>query len=104
MGMLGLLASLGLCALCSSAAQAQGTTVAIGGALQDGNTEIWQRLVQLVSEPSDDRACYSVMTIASGEPDAAAAKVAANLARHGGRGVHDHIGFASVRDPGLRSI
>ena len=69
-------------------AHAQGTTVAVGGALQDGNAEVWQRLVNLVQTPADDKACYSVITIASGEPDEAAARVASNLAKHGGRGEH----------------
>lgn len=69
-------------------AHAQGTTVAVGGALQDGNAEVWQRLVNLVQTPADDKACYSVITIASGEPDEAAARVANNLAKHGGRGEH----------------
>lgn len=78
-----------------AAAQAQGTTVAVGGALQDGNAEVWQRLVQLVQAvqtPADDKACYSLITIASGEPDEAAARVAANLQRHGGRAVHLRVG------------
>lgn len=82
-----------LCALwllAGAAAQAQGTTVAIGGALQDGNAAVWQRLVQLVQREGrdDPAACYHVITLASGEPAAAAARVQANLARHGGRAVH----------------
>jgi cyanophycinase len=75
-------------------ARAQGTTVAIGGALQEGNHAVWRHLVQLVQHASgpDERACYSVVTIASTEPDAAFARVAANLARHGGRTQHLHAG------------
>jgi cyanophycinase len=74
-------------------AQAQGTTVAIGGALQDNNAAVWQRLVQLVAQgPQAAAACYSIITIASAEPDATAAKVAQNLARHGGRGEHLRVG------------
>jgi cyanophycinase len=80
--------------LCAPLAlQAQGVTVAIGGALRDGNAEVWQRLVTLVQTPMDDAAsCYTVVTIASAEPDESAARVAANLARHGGRGVHLRVG------------
>jgi len=105
-----------LTGLWCAAAPAQGTTVAIGGALQDGNAEVWQRLVQLVQlvqrvQPmqtaADDKACYSLITIASGEPEEAAARVAANLARHGGRGEHLRVGpriagqdvQAAVADP-----
>ena len=92
----------------AAAVQAQGTTVAIGGALQDGNAEVWQRLVQLVQpmQPTaDDKACYSLITIASGEPEEAAARVAANLARHGGRGVHLRVGprFAGQDVQALRA-
>jgi cyanophycinase len=77
-------------ALMCTLAQAQGTVVAVGGALQDGNAAVWQRLVQLVQRghDGDSAACYHVITLASAEPAAAAARVAANLARHGGRGVH----------------
>ena len=87
-----LTALLTLGGLWAHGAQAQGRTLAIGGALQDGNTEVWQRLVQLVADGDAALACYTVVTIASGEPDAAAAAVAANLARHGGRGVHLRTG------------
>jgi hypothetical protein len=83
----------GLALLMCGPAWAQGTVVAIGGALQDGNGAVWQRLVQLVQRGAaagsdDDRACFSVITLASAEADASAARVIANLARHGGRGVH----------------
>jgi cyanophycinase len=85
-------------------AHAQGTTVAIGGALRDGNAEVWQRLVALVHVPAQDKAsCYSIVTIASAEPDESAARVAANLARHGGRGLHLRVGpritGSDVADP-----
>lgn len=63
-------------------AQAQGTTVAIGGALLDANAEVWRRLVELAGGPGS---CYAVLPAASGEPERSAATVAANLARHGGR-------------------
>jgi cyanophycinase len=87
-----------------SRAHSQGTTVAIGGALRDGNAEVWQRLVALVQKPADDTAsCYSIVTIASSEPDESAARVATNLARHGGRGVHLRVGpriaGSDVADP-----
>ncbi len=93
-----------LLALASSGALAQGRTVAIGGALQDGTAEVWQRLVQLVADEREPAgACYSIITIASGDPDASAAAVAANLARHGGRGVHLRVGpriaGSDVMDP-----
>lgn len=68
------------------------TTVAIGGALQDGTTAVWQRLATLVQGAPAGRDCWHVITIASAEPDAAAARVAANLARHGARGVHLRVG------------
>jgi cyanophycinase len=73
-------------------AHAQGTTVAIGGALQESNAAVWQRLVQLVQRPEDAKAgagrdCYSVITLASGEPQEAAERVLRLLARHGSRGV-----------------
>ena len=93
-----------LCAMGTATAQAQGVTVAIGGALQDGNTAVWQRLVQLAGGPG---ACFSVFTAASGEPDVSAAAVAANLGRHGARGEHIRVGpriagqdvAAAVADP-----
>lgn len=81
-------------ALASAAAvHAQGTTVAIGGALQDDNDAVWQRLVGAVP-PAGDRACYAILTLASAEPEQAAARVAANLARRGGRGVALPVGPA----------
>jgi cyanophycinase len=77
---------------CASA-QSQGTTVAIGGALQDNNAAVWQRLTQLVGQGADPAAaCYSIITIASAEPEPTAGKVAQNLARHGGRGEHLRVG------------
>jgi len=69
-----------------------GTTVAIGGALQDGTAEIWQRLAALVQGAPAGRDCWHVITIASAEPDAAAARVVANLARFGARGQHLRVG------------
>ena len=78
----------------ASEVRAQGTTVAIGGALQDGNDALWGHLVQLVQPAAgpDERACYSVVTMASAEPEATFARVAANLARHGGRTQHLRVG------------
>jgi cyanophycinase len=79
--------------LAHAGARAQGTVVAIGGALQDDNALVWQRLVQLVQPTptaaggKDDEACFHVITLASADAEASAARVVANLARHGGRGV-----------------
>jgi hypothetical protein len=50
-----------------------GTTVAIGGALQDGTAAIWQRLASLVRAAPAGRDCWHVITIASAEPDEVAA-------------------------------
>ncbi len=61
-------------------ASAQGITVAIGGALQDENALVWQRLVLLAGGPG---ARYVVFATASGDPEAAAARIVANLQRHG---------------------
>lgn len=61
-------------------AGAQGITVAIGGALQDENALVWQRLVLLAGGPG---ARYVVFATAAGEPEAAAARIVANLQRHG---------------------
>ncbi len=69
-----------------------GTTVAVGGALQDGTAEVWQRLAALVQAAPGGRDCYHVITMASAEPDAAAARVVANLARFGARGLHLRVG------------
>lgn len=82
-------------------AGAQGTTIAVGGALQESNHALWLHLVQRVQAAADQagqsastagadrpQACYSIVTLASSEPQAAAARVAKNLALHGGRGVH----------------
>jgi cyanophycinase len=71
-----------------------GTVVAIGGALQEGNTEIWQRLATLVKQAPAGRDCWQVLAIASAEPDDAAARFARNLARHGGRSENLRVGPA----------
>ena len=102
-------------ALLPALAQAQGITVAVGGALQDSNHALWMHLVQLVqrepvaagSSVDNSRACYSIVTIASADPDASAKRVAANLARQGGRSQHLRVGTriegqdvtAAVHDP-----
>jgi cyanophycinase len=94
-------------AAAAASALAQGSTLAIGGALRDDNHAIWQRLVQLAGGRG---ACVSVFATASSEPDASAASIAANLARHGARGQHIRIAprlpgmdaqalAAAVRDP-----
>ncbi len=95
-------------------AGAQGITIAVGGALQEDNQALWQHLVQRVqvaaidarqSAPSrsTDRPagdCYNIITLASSEPEAAAARVAKNLAQRGGRGEHLHL---EQRVPGQSS-
>lgn len=78
--------------LLGAPAQASGTTVAVGGALQDGTTEVWQRLAQLVQAAPAGRDCWHVVSIASAEPEESAARVIANLARHGARGLHLRVG------------
>ena len=87
-----------------AAAQAQGSTVVIGGALQDSNHAVWARLVQLAGGRG---ACFAVFATAAGQPDESAAAIAANLARHGGRAEHIRVGpriadqdvAAAVRNP-----
>lgn len=69
-------------------AQAQGTTVAIGGALLDRNAAVWGRLVQLAGGPG---ACFSIFATGSGTPDESAAAIAANLARHGAKAEHIRV-------------
>jgi cyanophycinase len=85
-------ALLGLAALLPAMPAHAGTTVAIGGALQDGTAAIWQRLATLVQAAPAGRDCWHVITIASAEPDEAAARVVANLAHHGARGRHLRVG------------
>jgi cyanophycinase len=109
--LLALVAPVALVALALAATPApvlaQGSTLAIGGALRDDNHAVWQRLVQLAGGRG---ACVSVFATASSEPDASAANIAANLARHGARGQHIRIAprlpgmdaqalAAAVRDP-----
>ena len=74
--------------LTAGSAQAQGITVAIGGALQDNNHAVWSRLVQLAGGRG---ACFSVFATAAGDPDASAAAISANLARHGAKTVHVRV-------------
>lgn len=74
-------------ALCCTNVVAQGTTVAIGGAFQDDNHEVWRALADAVRGAGDEAACYSIITLASGEPARTGAAVATNLQRHGVRGV-----------------
>jgi cyanophycinase len=68
--------------LAAGLAQAQGTTVAIGGALLDSNHAVWSRLVQLAGGRG---ACFAVFATGAGNPDESAAAIASNLARHGAR-------------------
>lgn len=67
-------------ALLLSTAGAQGTAVAIGGALRDDNHAVWNRLVELAGGRG---ARFAVLATASGEPEASAAAIVANLQRHG---------------------
>ncbi len=67
-------------ALLAGAALAQGTAVAIGGALRDDNDAVWSRLVALAGGAG---ARFAVLATASGEPEASAAAIVANLQRHG---------------------
>ncbi len=59
---------------------AQGITVAIGGGLKDDNAPVWSRLVELAG---GDGSRFTVFATASGNPERAAGRIAANLERHG---------------------
>jgi cyanophycinase len=88
---------LGLLVWCAAgAAAAQGITVAIGGALRDDNAEVWGRLVELAGGKG---ARFAVFATASADPDATAARIAANLQRHGApdAAVRDAHWIARVR-------
>jgi cyanophycinase len=63
-----------------AAGSTQGTVVAIGGALRDDNAAVWSRVVQLAGGTGSR---YVVLATASGEPQASAAAIVANLQRHG---------------------
>jgi len=82
-----LLATLWL--LASAAALAQGSTVAIGGALKDNNHAIWQRLVDLAGGPG---ARFAVFATASGEPDRTAESIITVLKQHGAVAEHIRVG------------
>jgi cyanophycinase len=100
----------------SVAAPSPGAVVPIGGALRDDNAAVWQALVQLAQgaaqrapTPSSDKPRFVVLATAAGDPDAAAARIMANLERHGAVAEHVRVspriaGFdvaAAVRDPAL---
>ncbi len=76
----GALAAAALVLWCLSAAAVGGISVSIGGALRDDNHAVWQRLVDLAGGPG---ARYVVLATASGNPEATAAAIVANLQRHG---------------------
>jgi cyanophycinase len=61
-------------------AAAAGTTVAVGGALRDDNTAVWGRIVELAGGSSTR---FAVFATASEAPEATAARIVANLQRHG---------------------
>jgi cyanophycinase len=63
---------------------AQGLTIAIGGALQKDNTEVWSRVVGLAGGPG---ARFVVLSTASSEPVASAASIVARLQAHGAHAV-----------------
>ncbi len=69
----------GLLMACSLAG-AQGTTVAIGGALHDDNAAVWARLVDLAGGPGSR---FTVFATASGFPERTAARIVDTLQRHG---------------------
>ncbi len=64
-------------------ARAAGPVLAIGGALRDDTDTVWARLAALAGGAG---ARVAVLATASGEPQRAAAAVAANLRRHGVQG------------------
>jgi cyanophycinase len=63
-----------------SLALAQGTTVAIGGALADDNEAIWGRLVELAGGPG---ARFVVLATASSDPAGSGARIVQQLQRRG---------------------
>jgi cyanophycinase len=62
------------------AGTAVGSVVAIGGALRDDNDAVWSRVVQLAGGSG---ARFAVLSTASGEPQASAANIVAQLQGHG---------------------
>jgi cyanophycinase len=67
----------------------------IGGALTSDNDAVWSRLVQLAGGPG---ARYVVFATASGNPERSAARIIANLRRHGA--VAEHVAVAPLL-PGI---
>jgi cyanophycinase len=90
----------------SASASQPGAVVPIGGALRDDNAAIWSRIVQLAGGPG---ARFVVLATAAGDPDAAAARIIANLQRHGAAAEHLRVSpriagqdvAAAVSDPAL---
>ena len=66
-----------------------GYAVVMGGAVAADNDAVWARLVQLAGGPG---ARYAVFATASGNPERSAARVIANLRRHGA--VAEHVAVA----------
>ena len=73
------------------AAAAAGYAVVIGGALTSDNDAVWSRLVQLAGGPG---ARYVVFATASGNPERSAARIIANLRKHGA--VAEHVAVAPL--------
>jgi cyanophycinase len=66
-----------------------GYAVVMGGAVAADNDAVWARLVQLAGGPG---ARYVVFATASGNPERSAARIIANLRRHGA--VAEHVAVA----------
>lgn len=83
------LAGLGLClALCWGASSQAQTLIAIGGALRQDNTEVWQRIVQEAGGPG---ARIAVLATASTQPVWAAEQAMQALARAGAQVHHIEV-------------
>jgi cyanophycinase len=72
-------------------AVAAGYAVVMGGAVVADNDAVWSRLVQLAGGPG---ARYVVFATASGNPERSAARIIANLRRHGA--VAEHVAVAPM--------
>jgi cyanophycinase len=68
-----------------------GYAVVIGGALTSDNDAVWSRLVQIAGGPG---ARYVVFATASGNPERSAARIIANLRKHGA--VAEHVAVAPL--------
>jgi len=94
---------------CAAWAHAQGVVVAMGGAVKD-DSPMWAEVVRLAGGPG---ARFVVFTMSSEDPDASAAALLRQVARHGAKAEHVRVGprfnaaglAASERDaPWLQAV